>query len=645
LEDWLSEGGTQRPPDAEASTQESGGEGDAELGAVKDELKELRRVMKEELKEIKAGRFDPMKYIEEISRLTKELQAQVEERKKLEGEIEHIRKSSVAALKFVKTQQPTGDIEGLKKRMASEVEAKRKFEIELKKTQALLNKAREEVAAGLKKLPPSAKSLKEKEIQLVEKEMQLKALEDQIKLKEESLHAQEAMVGPPGGGELEKRMQAELAEKEREYLDREAQFKKRIIELEGEIQRLRIEEKLFRESQQILSKTPGEINRELELKTREIQSREKGLLLREDEIRRLQDEVKLKEDELKKLKEPLAYKEGELLRREEDMIYREKLLQEQLRKVELAKREGGSVQEMELRQRLQVLKDEITKKEEEVRAKEKWLQQKMQELRAREQGLVQQEIEASEEIRKMEIQQERAKTGTSRLDDLLLGGVPFGSNLTIYGPPFIGKEVVVNAFMAEGLKKGVPVIWVITDKMPSDIREEMKYILPSYEEYEKMGLVRYVDAYSKSMGAESEDANTVFINDPTDHEAILKAVDEVAKEFKAKYPYYRLAFRSISTLIAYLDPTVTFKFLQPFAGRRKRDRAVSMYMIEKGMHGEQEIQMLGSVMDGMIDFKVEQLKTFMSIKGIGDVQSRAWIQYMYSKQGVSIGSFSLDHIK
>ncbi len=70
-----------------------------------------------------------------------------------------------------------------------------------------------------------------------------------------------------------------------------------------------------------------------------------------------------------------------------------------------------------------------------------------------------------------------------------------------------------------------------------------------------------------------------------------------------------------------------------------------MYIIEKGMHTDQEIQMIGSMMEGMLDFKVEQLKSLLSVKGIGDVQSRAWIKYTYSKHGVNIGSFSLDHIK
>jgi len=209
----------------------------------------------------------------------------------------------------------------------------------------------------------------------------------------------------------------------------------------------------------------------------------------------------------------------------------------------------------------------------------------------------------------------------------------------------VGKEVIVDLFIAESLKKGLPIIWVLTDKGPGDVREEMAFVLPGYEEYEKLGLVRYVDAYSKSMGADASDTNTTYIAEPTDHQAILKAVDAIATELRKKHSGYRLAFRSVSTLIAYLDPTTTFKFLQPFIGRRKRDKAVAYYVIEKGMHEEQEIQMLGSLMDGSLEFKVEQLKSFLSVKGICDVQSRGWIRYTYTKSGVSIGSFSLDHIK
>jgi KaiC/GvpD/RAD55 family RecA-like ATPase len=280
-----------------------------------------------------------------------------------------------------------------------------------------------------------------------------------------------------------------------------------------------------------------------------------------------------------------------------------------------------------------------------LKVREQYIRAKMEELRQMEQGLVEKEIEAREEEIKMEIKQEKVKTGTPRLDDLLYGGFPLGSNILLYGPAFVGKEVMINAFIAEGLKKGIPGVWVLTDKSVAQIREDMLFVLPTYEEYEAMGLVKYVDAYSKSMGESTEEENTVYIEDATDTNGILRAVDEITAEFKKKHPYYRLAFVSVSTLIAYLDPSTTFKFLQPFVGRRKRDRAVALYSIEKGMHSETDISMLGHLMDGTIEFKVENLRNFLAVRGICDVQSRAWIRYTFSKSGVDMGSFSLDKIR
>src|SRR5947199_1473682 len=445
--------------------------------------------------------------------------------------------------------------------------------------------------------------------------------------------------------ELPRRFEEELREMAEDYLAKEEEFKKRIIGLEQEVGKYKIEDKVRAEAKAFEGKPKSEVQAAFSRKEQEVLHKEKMVLMREQELQRLQADLQVKEDEIKKVKEPLTYKEEELLRREEDLMYREEVLQAEHRKVEEAKAQGGSVEELDLKSRLEELKSTITTKEEEVRTKERYLQQKMEELRLREQGLISEDIEARDKDLQVEVKQQKVKMGIPRLDDLLFGGIPFVTNASVYGPAYVGKEVLVSLFMAEGLEKGVSVLCVLTDKGPADVREEMAFALPGYEEYEKLGLVRYIDAYSKSMGADASDPNTTYIDEPTDHQAILKAVDARAAGWEKKYATYRLAIRSVSTLIAYLDPTTTFKFLQPFVGRRKRDKAVAFYVIEKGMHEEQEVQMLGSLMDGSIEFKVEQLKSFLSIKGICDVQSRGWIRYTYSKSSLSIGSFSLDHIK
>src|SRR2546426_370454 len=610
-----------------------------EVDGLHAELESMRATLNRELANFRQGKFDPVKYIEETANLSKQLQTEIAKRRELEQEIEHIKKGSIAVIKYVKTQQlKAGASPEMKKRLDQETKARQALEADFGEQRSVNEQLRKQLETGLGKLKPDQRELKKRELDLAEREAAFKSKEDRL-----------ASIPTGEGGapseELKRRLEEELREMAEDYLAKEEEFKKRIIGLEEEVGKLKIEDKVRAEARSFEGKPKSEVQAAFSRKEQEVLHKEKMVLLREQELQRLQADLQAKEDEIKKVKEPLTYKEEELLRREEDLVYREKVIQAEQRKMEEAKAQGGSVEELDMKSRLEELKGQINTKEEEVRTKERYLQQKMEELRLREQGLIAEDIEAREKDLQVEVKQQKVKLGIARLDDLLFGGIPFGTNASVYGPAYVGKEVLVSLFMAEGLKKGVPVLWILTDKGPAEVREEMAFALPGYEEYEKLGLVQYIDTYSKSMGAEASDPNTTYIDEPTDYQAILKAVDARAAEWKKKYPTYRLAFRSVSTLIAYLDPTTTFKFLQPFVGRRKRDKAVAFYVIEKGMHEEQEIQMLGSLMDGSIEFKVEQLKSFLSIKGICDVQSRGWIRYTYTKSSVSVGSFSLDHIK
>ena len=506
---------------------------------------------------------------------------------------------------------------------------------ELRSSIERLNKEREELVTKLdvmETMPDGGTDIATREASLEEREAELRQ-------REESLFSQ-------GGGEaLKKRFVAEVQEKESEYLQKETELRSEIQNLERELEKLRIEAKLRDEELELAKMDKTDREGELENMINDLRSKQGNSIMVEQESERLRIQIREKDDELEKIRELLKFKNEEFNRREEDLLYREKLMTEELRRFEEAKKEATGLDELENMKRLEVLRAEIHAKQEEINAKEKFLNIKNEELRLREQGIIEDEIETRSEERAMELQQAKVKIGNPRLNDLLLGGIPFGSNALVHGPPFVGKEVLVNQFMAEGLAKGIPIIWVITDKTAADIRGEMHYVISGYEEYEKLGFVKYIDSYSRSMGDMSEDEFTHYVDDPADHKGIADAVDIVAAEFKEDHDYYRLAFRSISTLIAYSDPNSAFRFLNPFAGKRKKDRAVSMYVVEKGMHGEQEIQMLGMIMDGMLDFKVDQLRTFLSVKGVCDVQSRGSIRYTFTNRGLNIGSFSLDHIK
>src|SRR6266705_2444243 len=470
-----------------------------EADGLRAELESMRATLNRELTNFRTGKFDPVRYIEETANLSKQLQTEIAKRKELEQEIEHIKKGSIAVIKYVKSQQLKAGISpDARKRLDQETKARQSLEAQVADLVAVSDQLRKQIDAGLAKMKPDQRELKKREISLGEREAALQARE----ARQASIGAGAGDAGAPSE-ELRRRLEEELREKEQEYLGSEEAFKKRIIGLEEQVNKYKIEDKVRADSQALAGKPKTEVQGVLQKKEQDVQQKERMDLLRDQELQRLQEELQVKEDDIKKVKEPLAYKEEELLRREEDLLYREKVMQAERRKIEDAKAQGGSTAELDLKARLEELKSEITQKEEEVRSKEKYLQQKMEDLRAREQGLITEDIEAREQDLQIEVKQQKVKTGVPRLDDLLFGGIPFGTNASVYGPAYVGKEGVVGIFMAEGLKKGVPILWVLNDKGPADIREEMAFILPGYDEYEKLGLVRYIDAYSKSMGAEA----------------------------------------------------------------------------------------------------------------------------------------------
>ena len=379
-----------------------------------------------------------------------------------------------------------------------------------------------------------------------------------------------------------------------------------------------------------------------------LKSKERLLKAREEELTAKLDEVRVRSEEFERKKGPLAMREEQIVKWEEEVKLREAELKSKILKYEADQK---ALQDPEILEKLKHLADldgEIAHRESEVKAREEFLTRKLEELQGKEKEVVDAEIAHAEEEIKVERTSERARTGVARLDDLLYGGLPLGCNVLINGGKHTGKEVLAKFLAAEGLKKGVPVLWILTDTDPAMVREEMSLILKTYDEYERRGLVRYIDLYSLTLGTAKPEPNVTLIQiqDATALAELAKAVDAVSADFLKISRYYRLVFQSLSTVTAYLDTRQTLAFLQAFTGRRLREKVVAYYLLETGMHQEGDIEMLEHVMSGSFSLKVESLKTFLSVKGVvDDVQSRAWVNYNFTRSVFSMGSFSLDHIR
>jgi KaiC/GvpD/RAD55 family RecA-like ATPase len=567
------------------------------------------RWLTELLDRVKSDQFDPQALVQESQELHRTLFEERAKRKQLEDEVEHVKRGSIAVIKYVRGKEAKAREQAVQAKDAEIAELKLK----------------------LLTLPP------------VEG--------DGTTPSSDSPASDAATPVAPANPLVEAQARVEFQAREQAFVEREAEFRRRIVQLEGDIRAARAEVESRQEHDSLLAKgaaLPQEINDRL----KHLEGRERDLVNRENELRTKFEEIRISSEEVERQRGPLQFKENELAAWERQLQTTKQALELEARRIETGRSElesaGGGMRPEEAK-KLDDLRSELSKKEQELRARETYLHQQMQEIETLQRKAAAVEAEEMHLDIVSETKAGKVRSGVRRLDDLMFGGLPPAAQALINGPVHTGKDVLARLFIAEGLRAGIPAIWVVTDKTYTQIRDDMLAIYPQYGDAEAKGLVRYVDLYSRSLGVAQAEAGVKLLapGDKAMLEQLTQSVNASAQEFRDKFKdrSYRLVFETVSTLSAYLDTAATFRFLQPFSGRRRLDGAAAYYVLETGMHSESDLQTLEHMTDGSVNLKLDQLKTFLSVRGLGEVQSRAWIGYTFSKKSFSLGSFSLDHIR
>ncbi len=389
------------------------------------------------------------------------------------------------------------------------------------------------------------------------------------------------------------------------------------------------------------------------------------LSAREDEISRKMAALEKREIKIKELEERLKGEHGLMNSKLQELLEKQKDLEAEeaelgLKQAELKAMERGmleSVDEVEEvreeipqqdeRDKVYAIREQkLAEKEQDMKSR---LYQREKELEQRERAMqahLRKDIEEMEETVQEEYEEKKVKSGIERLDDLLLGGMPFGSNVLYVGPPFIGKETAMLLFLAEGLKKGVPAIIVTTSHSPSELAKEIAPILPTFMEFQQLGLVHWVDASGVEADPEFGNGNLAKVSGPADFEGIMGAIESAMKTIEREnHPYFRLAYFSLSMSITQAEDKKGYLFVQSLVGRAKLAQAISVFAVDRGMHTEQQLESIQHLMSGAIQFKTERQKTLLSVQGVTDSQTRAWVEYKHTNKALMIGAFSLERIR
>ncbi len=562
------------------------------------------------LDRVKSDQFDPNSLLQEAQELQRTLFEERSKRKQLEDQIEHVKRGSIAVIKYVRSRE---------------------------------SRAREQAI--------QAKDAEIAELRL--RLLQSGVSPDAPRPADGSLPAPSGPVAPDPATvrDIEARLNSDFQGRESAFLEREGDLRRRILQLEAEVRSARSEVDGVKQREKLLALDEGSLPKNLEDRMRQFDAREREIQLRENELRTRFEEIRLGSEENERKRAPLTFKEKELEAWDQQLRVTKQTLEIEARRLEKLRAEetiaAGSAAAADREKQMDDLRQSLQHKEEELRSRESFLHQQMETLATAQQKTAEEQAEEMAEDAHTAATEIKVRTGVRRLDDLVFGGLPKGSQVLLSGPSHTGKDVLARLFIAEGLKTGVPALWVVTDKTYTQIREEMTGILPQYPDLEARGLVRYIDLYSRSLGVTQSEsvARLLSLTDKGAVEQLTVAVNAFSQDLREKAGAYRMVFESISTLTAYLDSSAMFRFLQPFVGRRKLDGAAGYYVLETGMHTDSDLQTLEHMVDGSFNLKVDQLKTFLSVKGITDAQSRAWIGYTFSKKSFSLGSFSLDHIR
>lgn len=619
LEDWIRAGETEAGPFLPSPTAPSAAPptaGSAEASKTATVLEREATVVRwltNLLDRVKSDQFDPASLLQEVQELNRSLYEERARRRLLEEQIEHIKRGSIAVIKYVRQREARG------RERAGGAQGDELAELQRGLAVAGAAPGPADAARLVRDLAPPPPNAGTK--------------------------------GPetPRSAAEEARRREESSERERQYIEREAELRRRVVQLEGETRRLTTDLTLAKHQSDLVKGQAGALDAELSRRLEEVTGRERDLVARENELRAKFEEIRLGSEENERRRTPLEFKEKELAAYDQQLQTRREALDLEARRLEGLRKElgAGTVVKVSEAQRFDEIRGELAKKEAELRGREAQLSERSRELERLAGMAAGAEAERLHAESVADARENRVASGVRRLDDLMYGGFPVGAQILLNGPAHTGKDVLARLFSIEGLRRKIPSIWVVTDKTYGQLREDLLALYPGFAQAERDGLMRYVDIYSLAVGPTAPASGVRFLspNDKSLLDQLGKAVDGFAEQLKEKFSAYRLIFETVSTVTAYLDTAGTFRFLQPFIGRRKLDGAVAYYELESGMHSESDLETLEHMVDGSLNLKNEQMKTFLAVRGIGDTQARTWIGYTFTKRSFNLGSFSLEHIR
>jgi KaiC/GvpD/RAD55 family RecA-like ATPase len=217
--------------------------------------------------------------------------------------------------------------------------------------------------------------------------------------------------------------------------------------------------------------------------------------------------------------------------------------------------------------------------------------------------------------------------------DKMINGVKEASNILIIGPPGPEKLAIGMHFIGEGIENKNQCIYATSDVAPLEIEERASEM--GLEISSKVGKdLTFIDCYSWALGTPPVGRSDIQVPGPNALDDMSISLSQAMQDSgKGEKKNSRTVFHSLSTLLLYNNPEVTFRFIQITGARLKAAGCTSLYFLESGMHEDKMVVTVKHLMDSVIEIKTENNKTYLTAPLYG---LKKWVEFEVGKKGIQI---------
>jgi len=220
---------------------------------------------------------------------------------------------------------------------------------------------------------------------------------------------------------------------------------------------------------------------------------------------------------------------------------------------------------------------------------------------------------------------EKIPSGIASLDKMLQGGLPKGSNLLVIGTLGAGKSLFARQFLATGIKQNEKCMFVALDDDPILIRNELSKTLPGPSaDFERLGILRFVDGYSWSTGHQRPEEK-YSISGTLDLTQLASVISDAGTEL-GQTPQAKAGGRrvidSISSLLVNFELPQAQRFVSQVARTSIAFGLVTtLFLMEEGAVTDQVLSNIKYLMDGVIELSESKGKKSLRISHM------KWLKY------------------